>query len=79
MKKPFHTSARNRRYTPQTTPGYRLLEKAAVVHGGGTSHRMGLYDRAMVKDNHLMTDGNTGHLQECINRLRKEKPGVEIS
>ena len=39
---------------------------------------MGLYDRAMVKDNHLMTDGNTGHLQECINSLRKEKPGVEI-
>lgn len=39
---------------------------------------MGLYDRAMVKDNHLMTDGNTEHLQECINRLRQEKPGVEI-
>lgn len=39
---------------------------------------MGLYDRAMVKDNHLMTDGNTEHLQQCINRLRAEKPGVEI-
>ena len=64
--------------TRKTTPGYRLLEKAAVAHGGGTNHRMGLYDRAMVKDNHLMTDGNTEHLQQCINRLRAEKPGVEI-
>ena len=57
-----HTSARILD-TRKTTPGYRLLEKA---------------DRAMVKDNHLMTDGNTEHLQECINRLRQEKPGVEI-
>ena len=72
-----HTSARILD-TRKTTPGYRLLEKAAVLHGGGTNHRMGLYDRAMVKDNHLMTDGNTEHLQECINRLRQEKPGVEI-
>lgn len=49
-----------------------------MAHGGGTNHRMGLYDRAMVKDNHLMTDGNTEHLQKCINTLRAEKPGVEI-
>ena len=72
-----HTSARILD-TRKTTPGYRLLEKAAVAHGGGTNHRMGLYDRAMVKDNHLMTDGNTEHLQKCINTLRAEKPGVEI-
>ena len=64
--------------TRKTTPGYRLLEKAAVVHGGGTNHRLGLYDRAMVKDNHLMTDGNVEHLQNCINRLHLEKPGVEV-
>ena len=42
-----HTSARILD-TRKTTPGYRLLEKAAVLHGGGTNHRMGLYDRAMV-------------------------------
>ncbi|QWP40522.1 carboxylating nicotinate-nucleotide diphosphorylase [Akkermansia muciniphila] len=77
VKAVSHTSARILD-TRKTTPGYRLLEKAAVLHGGGTNHRMGLYDRAMVKDNHLMTDGNTEHLQECINRLRQEKPGVEI-
>lgn len=64
--------------TRKTTPGYRLLEKAAVVHGGGNNHRLGLYDRAMVKDNHLMTDGNTQHLQNCINKLKEDKPGVEV-
>ena len=64
--------------TRKTTPGYRLLEKAAVVHGGGTNHRLGLYDRAMVKDNHLMTDGDILHLQDCINRLHRDKPGVEV-
>ncbi len=64
--------------TRKTTPGYRLLEKAAVVHGGGNNHRLGLYDRAMVKDNHLMTDGNTDHLQRCIDQLKADKPGVEV-
>ena len=64
--------------TRKTTPGYRLLEKAAVVHGGGNNHRLGLYDRAMVKDNHLMTDGNTEHLQACIDRLKADRPGVEV-
>ncbi len=64
--------------TRKTTPGYRLLEKAAVVHGGGKNHRLGLYDRAMVKDNHLMTDGDTTHLQNCINKLKADKPGVEV-
>lgn len=77
VKKVAHTSARILD-TRKTTPGYRMLEKAAVSHGGGTNHRMGLYDRAMVKDNHLMTDGNVEHLQSCINRLKAEKPDVEI-
>lgn len=39
--------------TRKTTPGYRVLEKYAVVQGGGWNHRMGLYDRIMLKDNHL--------------------------
>lgn len=64
--------------TRKTTPGYRLLEKAAVVHGGGNNHRLGLYDRAMVKDNHLMTDGDTAHLQACISKLKADKPDVEV-
>ncbi len=64
--------------TRKTTPGYRLLEKAAVVHGGGNNHRLGLYDRAMVKDNHLMTDGKADHLQACIRKLKADKPHVEV-
>jgi nicotinate-nucleotide pyrophosphorylase (carboxylating) len=39
--------------TRKTTPGLRLLEKMAVRHGGGTNHRMGLYDMIMIKDNHI--------------------------
>ena len=38
--------------TRKTTPGYRQLEKYAVRMGGGCNHRMGLYDRVMIKDNH---------------------------
>lgn len=64
--------------TRKTTPGWRFLEKGAVVAGGGMNHRMGLYDRAMVKDNHLVAEGELGALQEAINRLLAEKPGVEI-
>lgn len=64
--------------TRKTMPGYRALEKAAVVHGGGMNHRMGLYDRAMVKDNHLMTRGNLEHLQACIDHLKADKPDVKV-
>lgn len=64
--------------TRKTTPGWRSLEKAAVVAGGGRNHRMGLYDRAMVKDNHLVAEGGLAMLQKAIDRLRREKPGVEV-
>jgi nicotinate-nucleotide pyrophosphorylase (carboxylating) len=39
--------------TRKTTPGWRLLEKYAVRMGGGTNHRLGLYDGVLIKDNHL--------------------------
>jgi nicotinate-nucleotide pyrophosphorylase (carboxylating) len=64
--------------TRKTTPGYRLLEKLAVVHGGGLNHRLGLYDRAMVKDNHLVAEGRLKQLQGAILRLHAEKPSVEV-
>ena len=64
--------------TRKTTPGYRALEKKAVADGGGTNHRMGLYDRAMVKDNHLAAEGGLEALQQAILRLKGEKPGVEV-
>ena len=64
--------------TRKTTPGWRLLEKEAVLAGGGTNHRMGLYDRAMVKDNHLVAEGKLAFLQQAIARFKEEKPGVEV-
>ncbi len=48
--KGFHTKIID---TRKTTPGMRLLEKAAVKLGGGENHRMGLYDMIMLKDNHI--------------------------
>ncbi len=64
--------------TRKTIPGHRLLEKQAVAHGGGTNHRFGLYDRAMVKDNHLVVEGGPAALQQAIDRLKSEKPKVEV-
>jgi nicotinate-nucleotide pyrophosphorylase (carboxylating) len=64
--------------TRKTTPGWRVLEKAAVVSGGGMNHRVGLYDRAMVKDNHLLTEEAVANLQNSIDYLRNEKPGIPI-
>jgi nicotinate-nucleotide pyrophosphorylase (carboxylating) len=46
--------------TRKTTPGLRALEKAAVVAGGGTSHRFGLYDAILVKENHVRVAGGVG-------------------
>ena len=43
--------------TRKTTPGLRLLEKAAVVHGGGANHRIGLHDMVLIKDNHIAAAG----------------------
>lgn len=64
--------------TRKTTPGWRILEKGAVAAGGGTNHRMGLYDRAMVKDNHLVAEGKRESLLRAIELLKKEKPDVEV-
>ncbi len=64
--------------TRKTTPAYRLLEKQAVLDGGGTNHRLGLYDRAMVKDNHLAAEGGVEAVQAAIHRLKGQKPEVEV-
>jgi nicotinate-nucleotide pyrophosphorylase (carboxylating) len=64
--------------TRKTTPGYRALEKKAVADGGGVNHRMGLFDRAMVKDNHLVAEGGITALQEAIFKLKHDKPLVEV-
>ena len=64
--------------TRKTTPGYRLLEKKAVLDGGGSNHRLGLHDRAMVKDNHLVAQGGLEAIQAAITRLKSERPKVEV-
>lgn len=46
------------RDTRKTAPGLRLLDKWAVLLGGGTNHRIGLYDRILIKDNHIAAAGS---------------------
>jgi nicotinate-nucleotide pyrophosphorylase (carboxylating) len=54
--------------TRKTLPGWRYLEKRAVVHGGGLNHRMGLYDMVLIKDNHIASAGSI----EAAVRLTRE-------
>lgn len=53
--------------TRKTTPNMRLLEKYAVHCGGGTNHRIGLYDMVMLKDNHI---DFAGGIEKAIDRTR---------
>jgi nicotinate-nucleotide pyrophosphorylase (carboxylating) len=64
--------------TRKTTPGMRVLEKAAVVAGGGVNHRFGLYDMVLVKDNHLATFGGFSSFADRIRQLRQERPNIRI-
>jgi nicotinate-nucleotide pyrophosphorylase (carboxylating) len=61
--------------TRKTTPGLRTLEKAAVAAGGGTNHRMGLYDAILIKENHAAVSGGVG---EAVRRARETKPGLPV-
>jgi nicotinate-nucleotide pyrophosphorylase (carboxylating) len=64
--------------TRKTTPGLRTLEKAAILAGGGSNHRFGLYDMVLVKDNHLATFEGLSDFAERINQLRRERPNIRI-
>ncbi len=55
--------------TRKTTPGFRYFEKKAIVLGGGTPHRSGLYDMVLVKDNHILACGGLGKALELIDLL----------
>ena len=57
--------------TRKTTPGLRILEKYAFKCGGGINHRMGLYDAAMIKENHIAWSDN---LIKAVKRLRENIP-----
>ncbi|MBO7226326.1 MAG: carboxylating nicotinate-nucleotide diphosphorylase [Bacteroidales bacterium] len=59
--------------TRKTTPNMRLLEKYAVKTGGGTNHRIGLYDMIMLKDNHIDFAGGIPQAIERTHQYLKEK------
>ena len=61
--------------TRKTTPGFRALEKAAVAAGGGTNHRMGLYDAILIKENHAAIAGGVG---EAVRRAREARPDLPV-
>lgn len=65
--------------TRKTLPGYRRLEKYAVRCGGGTNHRMGLFDGVLIKDNHLAAWTANASIATAVKTAReKSPPGVSI-
>jgi nicotinate-nucleotide pyrophosphorylase (carboxylating) len=64
--------------TRKTTPGFRALEKAAVKAGGGTNHRHGLHDMAMVKDNHLAGGLDAASLEAGVRSAKAAGLRVEV-
>lgn len=61
--------------TRKTTPGLRMLEKAAVVAGGGANHRIGLWDMILIKENHAAMAGGVGG---AVRAARARFPGVPL-
>ena len=61
--------------TRKTAPGLRMVDKLAVVRGGGQNHRIGLFDMILIKDNHIDFAGSLG---EAVTRARAAHSGLEI-
>ena len=61
--------------TRKTAPGQRVLDKYAVRAGGGMNHRMGLWDMALIKDNHIDREGV---LSSAVRKVRQRCPGVTV-
>ena len=66
--------------TRKTTPGLRRLEKYAVCCGGGQNHRFGLYDRVLIKDNHLaaLADARPNPIAAAVKRARSAYPELIV-
>lgn len=64
--------------TRKTTPGLRTLEKYAVRAGGGTNHRIGLFDAAIIKDNHIAACGSIARAVENVRRNAPFMARVEV-
>jgi len=66
--------------TRKTTPLLRVLEKYAVAAGGGTNHRLGLFDAVMIKDNHRAILARLGPtaLAQAVAEARRRQPGIPV-
>ena len=64
--------------TRKTTLGWRKLEKYAVACGGGWNHRLGLFDRVMLKDNHLALLGSADDLAAAVSRAKNAAPDLPV-
>jgi len=64
--------------TRKTTPGLRALEKEAVMHGGGTPHRFGLFDAAMIKDNHVAAAGGVAAAVRLVRAGAAHLSAIEV-
>lgn len=64
--------------TRKTLPGYRELQKYAVRCGGGSNHRMGLYDMVMIKDNHIDAAGSISSAVNNVRKLWNNKYRIEV-
>jgi len=66
--------------TRKTTPGWRRLEKYAVTCGGGRNHRLGLFDRILIKDNHLaaLRHERPNAIAAAVRRARAAYPQLEV-
>ena len=60
--------------TRKTTPGMRLLQKRAVMDGGGRNHRFGLADGVLIKDNHLAAIGGPNRIADAVAAARSRAP-----
>jgi nicotinate-nucleotide pyrophosphorylase (carboxylating) len=65
--------------TRKTTPGLRLLEKAAVVHGGARGHRLNLAEMILVKDNHIAAAGGLGPALERLGAENLARCEIEVA
>lgn len=64
--------------TRKTTPGLRMVEKQAVIHGGGSNHRFGLSDAILIKDNHIAAAGGVRAVLEAAKASVSHMMKVEI-
>ena len=64
--------------TRKTAPGLRLLDKQAVVLGGGKNHRIGLYDMVLIKENHIAAAGGITAAVNCVRAQDAQRRPIEV-